>query len=139
MEATEFPDWFLDITKKDTCGVCYDVVTTSMPNSCNANFYPEAYSAVGWHSDDERLFKTDSGDCLIVSLSLGASREFQIRTAKGKKFIVGIRLNHGDLLTMEGQFQSMYEHRIPKEHSVTGSRINLTWRWIVTHEQGCGE
>eukprot|EP00404_Azadinium_spinosum_P043119 CAMPEP_0180802100 /NCGR_PEP_ID=MMETSP1038_2-20121128/60082_1 /TAXON_ID=632150 /ORGANISM="Azadinium spinosum, Strain 3D9" /LENGTH=85 /DNA_ID=CAMNT_0022842123 /DNA_START=8 /DNA_END=262 /DNA_ORIENTATION=+ len=38
---------------------------------------------------------------------------------------------------MEGQCQRFYQHCVPKEPSVEGTRINLTWRWVVVHGQDC--
>ena len=46
-------------------------------------------------------------------------------------------LMDGDPCLMDGAFQKYYQHRIPKEPWVEGSRVNLTWRWIRKHTQGC--
>merc|ERR1712187_45241 len=43
----------------------------------------------------------------------------------------------GDLCTMDGLCQKFYQHCVPKEPSVEGVRINLTWRWIVSHGKNC--
>merc|ERR1712232_39082 len=38
---------------------------------------------------------------------------------------------------MEGLMQKHYKHRIPREPAVDAPRINLTWRWIVRHDEDC--
>jgi alkylated DNA repair dioxygenase AlkB len=82
---------------------------------------------MGWHSDDEK----ELGDFpFIASLSLGSSRNFQLKH-KTDKFLKGkIELNHGSLLCMGGSMQSFWQHAIPKSSIACGPRINLTFRQI---------
>lgn len=129
-----FPDWFVDLTRQvsDACGL------SSMPDSCNANWYSNGADSVGWHADDEPLFDSIRNDTLIVSLSLGASRSFQFRPNEAPKRITKVLLEHGDLCTMEGLFQKHYKHCVPKEPEVQDPRINLTWRWIRVRGRGGG-
>lgn len=121
---------------------------TTQPNCCNINLYRDGHDSVGWHTDDEELFEGGYNDICILSLSLGATRTFEVKHQPG---IVGPRRSHkgpaetsfvvrnGDICTMEGKFQRHYLHAVPKEPSVKGARINLTWRWITKHNQvdGC--
>ena len=57
-KAVEFPDWLIDITESVMREVGWNEPITTMPNSCNANWYPQGNATVGWHSDNESLFKT---------------------------------------------------------------------------------
>lgn len=115
------------------------------PNSANLNLYADGSQAVGWHADDESLFSGKEEDCLIVSLSLGAAREFWLaprgasvgETARpDASAITWMSLEDGDLLTMEGLCQKHYLHCVPSARS-SGPRINVTWRWIKQHKPHC--
>ncbi|CAJ1343089.1 unnamed protein product [Effrenium voratum] len=44
------------------------------PNSANINLYRDGRQGVGWHADDELLFRGKDSDCPVVSISLGAAR-----------------------------------------------------------------
>mmetsp|Transcript_86790 Transcript_86790/g.156319 ORF Transcript_86790/g.156319 Transcript_86790/m.156319 type:complete len:636 (-) Transcript_86790:146-2053(-) len=125
--------WFLKITERvrEACGI------QEIPNSCNANLYVDGNQLVGWHSDNEPLFDAARRDALIISLSLGAGRMFQVHPNDTPGEITEIRLKDGDLCTMEGLMQKHYKHRVPTDRSVQEARINLTWRWIVRHDAGC--
>lgn len=96
-------------------------------NSVLANMYRDGRDSVGWHADDER----GMGDApTIASISLGASREFQIRR-NSTGTVTTIELRHGDLLVMSGASQRYYQHCVPKRARAAGRRINLTFRRIV--------
>eukprot|EP00929_Paragymnodinium_shiwhaense_P103783 TRINITY_DN6753_c0_g1_i6.p1 TRINITY_DN6753_c0_g1~~TRINITY_DN6753_c0_g1_i6.p1 ORF type:complete len:566 (-),score=108.36 TRINITY_DN6753_c0_g1_i6:298-1995(-) len=134
--------WFQAITEEvgKACGLPANL----RPNCCNANYYADGTQLVGWHADDEPLFDAKRQDALIVSLSLGSARFFEVRLkarTKGAAFamkpVVRLRLGDGDLCVMEGLMQKHYLHRVPREASVGAARINLTWRWIVKHDRGC--
>lgn len=127
------PEWFLEITDQVTraCGL------EDRPNSCNLNLYQNGADNVSWHCDDEPLFDATGRDALIVSLSLGATRSFQLRPKDDPFEETLLYLEDGDLCTMEGLCQKHYRHRVPPEEDVTEPRINLTWRWIVQHDPGC--
>ncbi len=73
-KPTIFPKWFSDITKR----VLYStgLVFEYLPNSCNVNWYKDAYDCVGWHSDDEKLF---GSVILIIRLLLGQNRKLNIQ------------------------------------------------------------
>jgi alkylated DNA repair dioxygenase AlkB len=92
-----------------------------------ANLYRDGQDRVGWHSDDE----TEMGNT-IASVSLGASRDFQLRPTRGSspRKTTTITLHHGDLLVMAGDTQDNYQHQIPRRARVTEPRINLTWRSV---------
>lgn len=44
----------------------------------NLNLYEDESQNVGWHSDDEGLFRGCQTDCRIISASWGAPRRFEI-------------------------------------------------------------
>lgn len=127
------PAWFLEITDEVSraCGL------KERPNSCNANLYQTGADNVSWHCDDEPLFDATGRDALIVSLSLGATRSFQLRPKDDPFEETLVLLEDGDLCTMEGLCQKHYRHRVPPEEDVVEPRINLTWRWIVQHDDVC--
>jgi len=129
----EMPSWFLEITEKVSraCGL------EIPPNSCNANYYVNGADSVGWHADDEPLFDAKARDALIISLSLGDSRTFELFPLDDPLKITKMVLEDGDLLTMEGLVQKHYKHRVPRERDSAGPRINLTWRWVRCHQQRC--
>ena len=105
-------------------------------NSVNANYYSNAKSTIGFHSDNEFLFQASKQASCIVSVSLGSTRKFVIKhKTTGVEKVV--KLAHGDMLTMEGLMQRFYEHCILEADAPVGFRINLTFRTIVAHTAGC--
>jgi alkylated DNA repair dioxygenase AlkB len=99
-------------------------------NACLCNFYPDGTSAMGWHTDAESDLEKNP---IIVSISLGAGRDFQIRkinrTENDKNHT--IHLNHGSLVVMKRGMQSSWEHCVPKRMKVIEPRINLTFRIMI--------
>ena len=97
------------------------------------NHYRTGDDSMGYHSDDESSLDPV---CPIVSVSLGATRSFDIRPKKnmqGEKQssrIARIPLRDGDMLVMFPPMQQQYEHAIPVEKKVLGDRINLTFRRV---------
>jgi alkylated DNA repair dioxygenase AlkB len=94
-------------------------------NSVLLNRYESGSDSVGWHSDDEPEMSRDHP---IASLSLGATRSFQMRRGDGP--IQTIELGHGSLLVMHAGMQQEWKHRVPKTKKPCGCRINLTFRWM---------
>eukprot|EP00404_Azadinium_spinosum_P025299 CAMPEP_0180612272 /NCGR_PEP_ID=MMETSP1037_2-20121125/30275_1 /TAXON_ID=632150 /ORGANISM="Azadinium spinosum, Strain 3D9" /LENGTH=459 /DNA_ID=CAMNT_0022631867 /DNA_START=63 /DNA_END=1444 /DNA_ORIENTATION=+ len=124
------------------CAAMAGFTTDSQPNCCNINLYRDGRDSVGWHTDNEEIFESEYNDACILSLSLGASRKFQLKRQQTEadphpKTVTAI-VSHGDLCTMEGRFQRYYLHEVPKMFDVKESRINLTWRWITKHNQADG-
>jgi len=110
------------------------------PDACNINLYRDGEDCVGWHADDEKLFGGLVGNCLIMSLSLGQTRTFQVKLKDSHHEYnppMSIRLDHGDICTMEGLMQRFYWHRVPPNVAESKPRINLTFRWIVNHRKTC--
>lgn len=134
------------------------------PNCANLNLYGSAEHCVGWHADDESLFMGRDRDCPILSVSLGAPREFWIALKEKQNpkrpcldSVLEVDLCDGDVLTMEGLCQKHCLHFVPsalksesssenaptadKDSSrameVPAQRINVTWRWIREHKPNC--
>lgn len=134
-----FPQWMTELMH-ECMPLCGLPEVNQWPNSCNLNLYEDGGMSVGWHSDDEQIFQGRFQDCQIISLSLGVSRKFELRLNwpdADDKALRKFLLSEGDLLTMEGMMQKHFQHRVPREESVTGPRINLTWRWVARHDVRC--
>jgi len=97
-------------------------------NSVLVNLYRDGADSMGWHQDNEKELGSLP---VIASLSLGASRDFQLRRVKpGNTAPVTISLSSGSLLLMQGDTQRHYRHRIAGTRRRCGARINLTFRRI---------
>lgn len=97
-------------------------------NSVLGNLYRDERDSMGWHSDNEK--ELGNTPC-IASISLGEERLFKIRNnLSGETF--GETLNNGSLLIMSGNFQNEWQHSIPKEKTIRGPRINLTFRHLIS-------
>ncbi|NMG46547.1 alpha-ketoglutarate-dependent dioxygenase AlkB [Azoarcus communis] len=103
------------------CGVSFNAVL--------ANLYRDGDDHVSWHADDE----DDLGPAPhIASLSLGATRYFHWRPKPGTPGDAGrLPLPPGLLLLMRAPFQQHWEHAIPTAPSVSGARLNLTFRQVI--------
>ncbi|CAE7359206.1 unnamed protein product [Symbiodinium microadriaticum] len=131
VKPQQYPQWMCALMHwvMPCCGINEQ---KDWPNSCNLNLYESGGMSVGWHADDEQLFQGKQRDCRIISLSLGATRAFEVRSNWSElDSTVRLELGDGDLCTMEGLVQKHFQHRVPREDKVTGPRINLTWRWIA--------
>lgn len=135
----DFPPWMIELMSivMPACGLAD---RADWPDSCNMNHYVDGGMSVGWHSDDESLFQGKYRDILIISLSLGVKRNFELRLNwpdEGEQPLRQFQLGSGDIMTMEGMTQKHFMHRVPREELIEGSRINLTWRWVVKHTAKC--
>lgn len=99
-------------------------------NSVLANLYRDQHDSVGWHADDERELGPAP---VIASVSLGATRRFQLQHKRKKHLKFEIALQHGDVLVMQGELQQHWMHQVPKEKFPVGERINLTYRSILNN------
>ena len=106
-----------------------------MPSGVNLNRYAGCGSSIPWHSDNEPLFGDQCDPKVIVSMSLGSSVDFRVCRRGRRKAPSSIRLDHGDLLVMDGLAQSEYEHSTSSE--LQGPRVNLTYRRISQHTPTC--
>jgi alkylated DNA repair dioxygenase AlkB len=92
------------------------------------NQYRNGLDSNGWHADDEKILGNSP---IIASASFGVTRKFQLKpksggTGKSSTFY----LSHGSLIIMNAGIQEEWLHQIPKEKQVTGTRLNLTFRYI---------
>lgn len=134
VSPTEFPPWMMEVMRAfmPLCGLTEPEL---WPNSCNLNMYSNGQMSVGWHADDEAIFKGKIEDARIISVSLGAERTFELRQSsadqeEGVRDKYVMNLGNGDVCTMEGLTQKYYQHRVPKEKA-SGPRINFTDRKSV--------
>ena len=107
-----------------------------VPTAANLNLYRKRSSCVGWHCDDEPLFGKCGDPKLIVSVSLGSCALFSWRrqscsSDEGRS----CRLDHGDILVMDGQCQDEFLHRTNPGREQ--DRINITFRWVKQHVSSC--
>lgn len=105
------------------------VLTNKQFNSVLLNWYRNGQDSIGWHSDDEKELGHNP---TIASLSLGATREFNLRYKSDHYIKFDIPLKNGDLLIMAGELQQYWEHAIFKKPDLNEPRINLTYRTIYS-------
>lgn len=98
-------------------------------NSVLLNLYRDGQDSMGWHSDDEPELGRNPA---IASLSLGATRRFDLRHRRDRTIKQQIALTHGSLLVMAGATQHHWQHQIAKTKRVQEPRINLTFRYVQT-------
>lgn len=97
-------------------------------NTCLINRYRNGADSMGWHSDNEKELGPHP---VIASLSLGQTRDFQIKSKVDSKHKLQLKLNNGDLLIMKAGFQEKFLHQIPKRKGIDNERINLTFRKVL--------
>lgn len=97
-------------------------------NGVLINLYRNQNDSMGWHSDDEKELGSKP---IIASLSLGETREFQLKHKTESRLKVKINLEHGSLLLMKGETQKFWKHSLPKKTRPLGPRINLTFRKML--------
>jgi len=99
-------------------------------NSVLLNYYRDNNDSMGFHSDDEPELGPSP---VIASLSVGETRTFVFRH-KADKTLKPVRLElvSGHLLVMKGDTQKNWQHAIAKESRKCGSRVNLTFRTIIS-------
>jgi alkylated DNA repair dioxygenase AlkB len=93
------------------------------------NYYRHGNDSVAWHSDDEKELGNDP---VIASLSLGATRRFELKHRHMAVAKSACELNHGSLLVMGRGIQQHWQHQVPKQPVIHEPRINLTFRYIVS-------
>jgi alkylated DNA repair dioxygenase AlkB len=98
-------------------------------NSVLLNYYRDHNDSVGCHSDDEPELGPDPR---VATVSLGAGRRFVVKPRRkedGQR--QDLELGHGALLVMGGSCQRHYVHGVPRQASVMGERISLTFRRLL--------
>lgn len=95
-------------------------------NGVLLNLYRHGQDSMGWHADNEPELGPNP---VIASVSLGATRRFQLRHKDGERR--QLLLSHGSLLVMAGEMQHHWQHALPRTAAVDSARINLTFRYLV--------
>ena len=98
-------------------------------NSVLLNWYRSGEDHISWHTDAEPELGKNP---IIASVNFGESRRFLLRRTDDPKTKIEIPLHHGSLLIMSGALQHHWQHSVPKQAKVMGSRINMTFRRIHT-------
>jgi alkylated DNA repair dioxygenase AlkB len=98
-------------------------------NSVLLNLYRDGRDSVSWHADNEPGLGRDP---VIASVSLGATRRFQMKHRR-REARVALDLRSGSCLVMAGATQHHWLHQVPKTSRPVGPRINLTFR-AMRHE-----
>ena len=144
-QANPFEDWMIEVAHKldELLGVFND----NFIGSVNFSRYDNDQSSVYFHADDEELFQSSLGSATIVSMSFGASRYFSVKSNfQRDEDAKHIKLDHGDILTMEGRMQQFYQHAVLPSNKIKGAvalaaqegpRFNATWRVIHKHLPKC--
>lgn len=100
----------------------------SQPLNCVLlNHYRDGRDSMGWHSDDEPELGRNP---LIVSLSLGGARRFDLRRIGQSRTEHSLLLEHGSLLVMAGATQHHWQHQVAKMRRFCAPRLNLTFRQV---------
>jgi alkylated DNA repair dioxygenase AlkB len=135
--ANLFPPWMDELCQQIQQVFKYDAA----PNAINFNEYKSGSNSLYWHADDEELFIDKQGNTTVLSLSVGATRLFQLlRNGSSENDTMDIELEDGMFLEMAGKTQLHYKHQVPpnKMRGLVGkTRYNLTFRWIHTHAASC--
>jgi alkylated DNA repair dioxygenase AlkB len=98
-------------------------------NGVLLNRYRDGRDAMGWHADDEPELGSAP---VLASLSLGATRTFQLRHRTRTRLArVDLELTHGSLLVMHPPTQQHWMHALPRRAAVTRERVNLTFRLVT--------
>ena len=120
LEPHAFTPFLLELKKR------VEVIAGAQFNSVLLNLYRTGTDSNGWHADNEPEFGVDP---VIASLSLGATRRFDLRNRETKETIK-TNLASGDLVVMSGECQREWIHQAPKQLKVQEPRINLTFRMV---------
>ena len=94
-------------------------------NSLLINKYETGKDKVGWHADDEKELGLNP---TIASVSLGGTRDFQLRPKDKSRETITLPLLGGSLLLMKPPTQRYWEHQIPPRSKIDQPRLNLTFR-----------
>ena len=77
------------------------------------------------HSDNEKYIEENS---LILSLSYGDSRKFNVFNKNNELEKVSFMLEHGDFLLMSSASQKDFKHELPIDKIKKSPRISITFR-----------
>jgi alkylated DNA repair dioxygenase AlkB len=95
------------------------------------SWYRDGRDAMGAHRDSDLRWCEET---VIAVLTLGATRPWVLRPARGKAPPLDLAPAAGDLLVMGGRAQADWLHGVPAAPGVRKGRMSLQWRW--TSRQG---
>ena len=110
--------------------------------ACLLNRYELGEGHIPWHQDEVRAHGAAK---LVVALSTGGERPFDLRRRTEPEQQKRVRLPPGSVLVMAGEAQRDWEHSLPLEtyvgpdgaHISAPARISLTFRSIeIGYEEG---
>lgn len=122
---SDMTSWLISLTQHIAAIVNVNPATM---NSLNCNRYSDSLESLGLHADDEDIFKSTTGEAVIISLTIGAERDFKVVCNTSKKYVV-VPLGDHDIAIMTGQMQNFYKHQVIRGSK--GVRYNLTWRMLT--------
>ncbi|MEY2930224.1 MAG: hypothetical protein RL033_973 [Pseudomonadota bacterium] len=94
------------------------------------NRYRDGSDSMGYHADSEPELGDDP---IVATLSLGATRRFQLRpqrATRGERALT-LPLVDASLLVMGGTCQRNYRHAVARENGEVSERISLTFRRLL--------
>ena len=97
-------------------------------NSCLINYYENGKENIGHHSDGKGYTMLSNNS--VVTVSLGATRIFEVKSKSNGEVIGRIPLEYGDVVIMDYDFQDNNTHSIPKDPKVMDWRLSLTYRHL---------
>ena len=92
------------------------------------SWYRDGRDALGAHRDSDLRWCDDT---LVAVLTLGATRPWVLRPARGGGEPVDLAPAAGDLLVMGGRAQADWLHGVPPVPGLHGGRISVQWRWTA--------
>lgn len=104
-------------------------------NHVLVNRYRDGGDSMGYHADAEPELGPDP---VVATLSLGATRRFQLRAQgapRGERALT-LALSDASLLVMGGTCQRYYRHAVARESGAVGERISLTFRQLLRPPSG---
>lgn len=105
-------------------GFVQDTYSSNL-NCCLLNYYKNGSDYINWHSDDEFIFDSKEP---IVTVSVGGSRRFKVRSILNHSDVVEYDSGHGDIIVMLPGFQQTHQHSIPKTSKQVDPRLSFTFR-----------
>ena len=93
--------------------------------SLSVQYYRNEQDSVAWHNDHREDLVENA---VVAVMSLGATREMQVRSKARPRRAFSIDLEPGSLFVMSGRAQEFWEHHIPKLRKPTGPRISIALR-----------
>lgn len=132
--ANDMEEWMLKIAKQ----IKFVFNLDSAPDSCKLNRYDEDH-ALGYHADNEELFKSEDGNIGILSMSFDSSRKLNLLPDfESEDKVVSVVLFSEDILAMRKRTQQTHQHEVAASKGTQSSpRYNLTFRYVKNHHRRC--